>query len=83
MPKMTKDQIRARVITVISENLGERPEKILDETHLVEDLGADSLDTVELVMALEEEFDLEITDEEAEAMLSVRSIVDYVESHQG
>ena len=57
-------------------------EEVKDEASFVEDLGADSLDTVELVMALEEEFETEIPDEEAEKITTVREAIDYINQHQ-
>ena len=64
--------IEERVKKIISEQLGVKQEEVTNEKSFVEDLGADSLDTVELVMALEEEFDTEIPDEEAEKITTVR-----------
>ena len=63
-------------------SIEERVKKIIVEASFVEDLGADSLDTVELVMALEEEFDIEIPDEEAEKITTVQSAIDYVQNNQ-
>lgn len=73
--------IKERVKKIIAEQLGVAEEEIKDESSFVDDLGADSLDTVELVMALEDEFDMEIPDEEAEKITTVRSAIDYVTSH--
>lgn len=70
--------IEERVTKIIVEQLGVKPEDIKPEASFVEDLGADSLDTVELVMALEEEFELEIPDEEAEKISTVQNAVDYI-----
>ncbi len=70
--------IEERVKGVVIEQLGVKPEEVTMEASFVEDLGADSLDTVELVMALEEEFDTEIPDEEAEKITSVQMAIDYV-----
>ena len=64
-----------RVKKIIAEQLGVEEEEVTLEAHFVEDLGADSLDTVELVMALEEEFEIEIPDEDAEKILTVASVV--------
>ena len=69
-----------KIQKVISERLGVKPEEIKLESSFVDDLGADSLDTVELVMALEEEFEIEIPDEEAEKMNRVADVVSYIES---
>lgn len=68
-----------RVKSIIAEQLGVKPEEVTPEASFVEDLGADSLDTVELVMALEEEFCIEIPDEDAEKMTSVGDAVKYIE----
>ena len=73
--------IEERVQKIIVEQLGVKPEDVKPAASFVEDLGADSLDTVELVMALEEEFETEIPDEEAEKISTVQSAVDYIKSH--
>ncbi len=67
-----------RVRKIIAEQLGVEEEEVTLEAHFVEDLGADSLDTVELVMALEEEFEIEIPDEDAEKILTVGKALDYI-----
>ena len=67
-----------RVKKIIAEQLGVEEEEVTLEAHFVEDLGADSLDTVELVMALEEEFEIEIPDEDAEKILTVGKALDYI-----
>ena len=67
-----------RVKKIIAEQLGVEEEEVTLEAHFVEDLGADSLDTVELVMALEEEFEIEIPDEAAEKILTVGQALDYI-----
>lgn len=72
--------IEERVKTIIVEQLGVTPEQVVMEASLIDDLGADSLDTVELVMALEEEFETEIPDEEAEKIRTVGQIVDYIKA---
>ena len=74
--------IEERVKKIIVEQLGVKEEDVKPEASFVEDLGADSLDTVELVMALEEEFDIEIPDEEAEKIITVQSAIDYVQKNQ-
>lgn len=74
--------IEGRVKKIIVEQLGVKEEDVKPEASFVEDLGADSLDTVELVMALEEEFDIEIPDEEAEKITTVQSAIDYVQNNQ-
>lgn len=73
--------IEERVKKIIVEQLGVKPEDVKPESSFVEDLGADSLDTVELVMALEEEFETEIPDEEAEKISTVQAAIDYVKAH--
>ncbi|TMQ37459.1 acyl carrier protein [Haemophilus influenzae biotype aegyptius] len=74
--------IEERMKKIIVEQLGVKEEDVKPEASFVEDLGADSLDTVELVMALEEEFDIEIPDEEAEKITTVQSAIDYVQNNQ-
>ena len=79
---LSKQEIQSRVAKIVSEQLGVEEGKITPESKFMEDLGADSLDTVELVMALEDEFDCEIPDEEAEKLKSVGEALDYIESKQ-
>ena len=69
-----------KVVKVVAEQLGVEASEIKFESHFIEDLGADSLDTVELLMALEEEFDCEIEEAAAEKLSTVNDIVDYVTS---
>jgi len=78
---MIKDKIIKKVKEITSEQLGVDESQITSEAKFVDDLGADSLDTVELVMALEEEFDIEISDEEAEKLITVQKVIDYLENH--
>jgi len=73
--------IEERVKKIVIEQLGVKEEDVKNEASFVDDLGADSLDTVELVMALEEEFECEIPDEEAEKISTVQQAIDYVKSH--
>ncbi len=75
------ENIEARVKKVIAEKLGVDEATIKNDASFVEDLGADSLDTVELVMALEEEFNCQIPDEDAEKITNVQQAVDYVKAH--
>lgn len=70
--------IEERVKKIVAEQLGVKIEEVRNESSFTEDLGADSLDTVELVMALEEEFETEIPDEEAEKIASVQDAINYV-----
>jgi acyl carrier protein len=70
-----------KVKNIISEQLGIDVEEVTMESSFVDDLGADSLDIVELIMALETEFDLEIPDEEAESIATVGDIVEYIKAH--
>ncbi len=79
---MADNTIEARVKKIIVEQLGVKPEQVTPEAKFIEDLGADSLDTVELVMALEEEFGNEIPDEQAEKLQSVGDVIKYVEDSQ-
>ena len=74
------NNVELKVKEVIAEKLGVALDKIKNEASFVDDLGADSLDTVELVMALEEAFDCEIPDEEAEKITTVQKAIDYVKS---
>ena len=73
--------IEQRVKKIVAEQLGVNEAEVKIESSFVDDLGADSLDTVELVMALEEEFDCEIPDEDAEKITTVKQAVDYVNAH--
>ena len=70
-----------KISEVIADKLGVEPAKITPEAKFVEDLGADSLDTVELIMQLEDEFNLEIPDEEAEKLTTVGSVAEYIENN--
>lgn len=74
--------IEERVKKIIIEQLGVKEEDVKNAASFVDDLGADSLDTVELVMALEEEFDTEIPDEEAEKITTVQAAIDYINANQ-
>ncbi len=75
--------IDERVKKIVVEQLGVKEEEVNENSSFVDDLGADSLDTVELVMALEEEFECEIPDEEAEKITTVQQAIDYVNAHLG
>jgi len=72
--------MKKRIVQIIAKQLGIEEEDVSARSSVVEDLGADSLDVVELIMALEEEFDLEIPDTEAEKILNVQNIFDYMEN---
>ena len=74
--------VQDKVKSIIAEQLGVKPEEVVPEASFIDDLGADSLDTVELVMALEEEFECEIPDEDAEKITSVQEAINYVLAHQ-
>ncbi|CUX96063.1 Acyl carrier protein [Candidatus Mikella endobia] len=74
--------IADHVKEIIAEQLEVKKEKVVNSASFVDDLGADSLDTIELIMALEEEFDIEITDEEAEKITTVQEAIDFIQSNQ-
>ena len=73
--------VEDRVKKIVSDQLGVSMDEVQNDSSFVDDLGSDSLDTVELVMALEEEFDLEIADEDAEKISTVNEAVDYINSN--
>jgi acyl carrier protein len=75
--------VEERVKKIVVEQLGVKEEEVSNESSFVDDLGADSLDTVELVMALEEEFECEIPDEEAEKITTVQQAIDYINTRLG
>jgi len=77
---MADSQIFAKVKDIIVEQLGVDEEEVKTSTSFVDDLGADSLDIVELVMAMEEEFDIEIPDEDAEKISTVEDVIEYIDS---
>ncbi len=74
--------VEARVKEIICEQLGVSAEEVVPTASFIEDLGADSLDLVELVMALEEEYDVEISDEDAEKIRTVQDVLNYIDSHK-
>ena len=76
------DNIESQVIDVIVEQLGVDREKVTPDAKFIDDLGADSLDTVELVMTFEEKFSVEVPDEDAEKLKSVADVVKYIEDHK-
>ena len=73
--------VEEKVKKVVAEKLSVEPEEVVPEASFVDDLGADSLDLVELIMAMEEAFDIEISDEEAEKLQTVKDAVNYIKSH--
>lgn len=73
--------VEKRVKKIVIEQLGVTDEEVTNESSFVNDLGADSLDTVELVMALEEEFEMEIADEDAEKITTIQEAINYIEEH--
>ncbi len=75
-------QVEKKVRAIIAEQLGINEDQVKAESSFIEDLGADSLDIVELVMAMEEEFEIEIPDEEAENIKTVQDALDYVSEHK-
>ena len=79
---MSAQSIEEKVKNIIVEQLGVTAEQVTQQASFIEDLGADSLDTVELVMAFEEEFGVEVPDEDAEKLQTVGDVVKYIEEHQ-
>lgn len=77
-----ENSIETKIKQIIEEQLSVKPEQVTPEAKFIEDLGADSLDTVELVMALEEEFGQEIPDEDAEKLTTVGAVIEYIEGNQ-
>jgi acyl carrier protein len=82
VPDMSTTNIEAKVKSIIADQLGVSEDEIKPESSFIEDLGADSLDIVELVMAMEEEFEVEIPDEEAENIKSVGDAINYINTHK-
>ncbi len=78
----TAEEITGRVKSIIVEQLGVAAEEVTTEASFIEDLGADSLDIVELIMALEDEYDMEIPDEDAEKIQTVQDVITYITEHQ-
>ncbi len=80
---MTQPEILEKVKDLVSKQLSVNEKQVTAEASFIEDLGADSLDTVELIMSLEEKFDIEISDEDAEKIKTVQDVVEYIEKIQG
>jgi acyl carrier protein len=80
---MSEKSVEQKVKEIIVEQLSVNAEQVTPEAKFIEDLGADSLDVVELVMAFEEEFGVEVPDEEAEKLLTVSDVIKYIEEKQG
>lgn len=74
-------EVLDKIKRIIAEQLGIDEDEVVPEASFIDDLGADSLDLVELIMAFEEEFDLEIPDEDAEKIKSVQNVIDYIKNH--
>ena len=74
------EDIRGKVKKIVADHLGIEEEKVTDEASFIDDLGADSLDTVELVMAFEEEFEIEIPDDAAEKIQTIKDAIDFIEA---
>jgi acyl carrier protein len=79
---ITMSSIEEQVKSIVAEQLGVKEDEVTNDASFVDDLGADSLDTVELVMALEEEFETEIPDEEAEKITTVQQAIDFINARQ-
>jgi len=73
--------VENKVKKIISEKLGVEIEKVVPEASFIDDLGADSLDLVELIMTMEEEFEMDISDEDAEKLVTVKDVIDFVNAH--
>ena len=74
------DDVKAKIKKIVADHLGIEEEKVTDEASFTDDLGADSLDTVELIMEFEKEFDMQIPDDEAESMKTVGEAIKYIEN---
>lgn len=79
----SNEEISERIVSIIVEQLGVSKEEVVPQASFIEDLGADSLDIVELIMALEEEYEMEIPDEDAEKIQTVQDVISYVQTKQG
>ena len=78
-----RSEVAERIIEIVAEKMDKPKEEITEEKHFVNDLGADSLDTVELMMDIEDEFDLSIPEEEAQKIQTIGNAIKYVEEHAG
>lgn len=78
---MEREELLKKVKTIVADKLSISEDQVTEEASFIDDLGADSLDTVELVMALEDEFDMDIPDEEAEKLTTVGKAIDYILDH--
>src|SRR3569833_954916 len=81
--KRSMSETADRVKKIVVEHLGVEPDKVTEDARFIDDLGADSLDIVELVMAFEEEFGVEIPNDAAEKITTVRDAIDYIDTHKG
>ena len=76
------EDVKSKVKKIVADHLGVEEEKVTEESSFIDDLGADSLDTVELVMAFEEEFECEIPDDVAEKILTIKDAIEYIEKNK-
>ena len=79
---MANAEVYGKIKTLVSKHLNIDESEVTKEASFIEDLGADSLDTVELIMSFEEEFDIEIPDEDAESIKTVQNVIEYIEGHK-
>ena len=76
------NDVKAKIVKIVADHLGIEEEKVTEEASFIDDLGADSLDTVELVMAFEEEFNIEIPDDVAEKIATIKDAIEHIEKSQ-
>jgi acyl carrier protein len=79
---MANEEVYGKIKDLVSKHLNIDESEVTKEASFIEDLGADSLDTVELIMSFEEEFDIEIPDEDAESIKTVQNVIEYIEAHK-